>query len=574
MNIRLFFDHVQKTGGTAIAHALTQYLGESNVATSLFLPASVALKRYCDKALISGHFTFAKRGDLDAGRYTHTVVRHPVDRIISFYHYCKNDVVPGRQIDALVEQAKLLTFEEFIFSENIVVRRLLENSQVQHFSPLERDGTSYVTESGSLELAKQALKQFSLVGAYEEIGDFLDVLACDLGIPPIDQIQRINVTSRRPTLSAVSPGIRKHLEKLNQQDIELYEFALGLFRAKRKDVLRQHAVGQTHTACAIDNQSQIDFVVPGEGQSLSNAEVEPANYGNRRIELVSATITGDASDGEEISSGEMVCLHLDYRAHQSADKIIVGFRISDDKGQTVFGTNSQELGFEINVKEPGDYYADFNFRCDLGRGKYLVTAAIHSDVDITNPIFHWQDEIASFRIVANIGYQWEGVAKLYPSFKTKSLRALSPPGLSNIDVSNDCRSVQHIAVDTPKLSEFNATIIVLGSVERLLPNAIVAIELEVHNSSNQLWSSVGLFPVRVSYHWLDDSGQVVVYDGARTPLPGDVLPNGKIRLWATVKAPPSGYYYLVLTLLQEGVAWFDMQGCDVTKIFVCVAEPV
>ncbi len=81
------------------------------------------------------------------------------------------------------------------------------------------------------------------------------------------------------------------------------------------------------------------------------------------------------------------------------------------------------------------------------------------------------------------------------------------------------------------------------------------------NISSRAWPSKpnqkGLNAVNLSYHWLDEKGSPVVFEGLRTPLPHDLGPGDSVRVQAAIQAPDrSGRYTLEVTLVQEGVAWF------------------
>jgi hypothetical protein len=90
----------------------------------------------------------------------------------------------------------------------------------------------------------------------------------------------------------------------------------------------------------------------------------------------------------------------------------------------------------------------------------------------------------------------------------------------------------------------------------------VVIPVELTNPTTEVWSAAGIGPgtlsVRLSYHWFDYAGRAAVYDGARTLLPHDVLPGQTVSVNARVAPPPlPGHYVLRLTMVQEGVEWFD-----------------
>ncbi len=67
--------------------------------------------------------------------------------------------------------------------------------------------------------------------------------------------------------------------------------------------------------------------------------------------------------------------------------------------------------------------------------------------------------------------------------------------------------------------------------------------------------------VLASYHWLDERGNPIVWDGLRTPLPAPVAPGERVELELALRAPlPPGRYRLALDLVAEGRAWLAELG--------------
>ncbi|HKI04645.1 MAG TPA: hypothetical protein VKK31_21880 [Thermoanaerobaculia bacterium] len=80
----------------------------------------------------------------------------------------------------------------------------------------------------------------------------------------------------------------------------------------------------------------------------------------------------------------------------------------------------------------------------------------------------------------------------------------------------------------------------------------------VFNRSGQTWMADGAARVNLSYHWLDESGKVVVRDGLRTQIPLPVPPGGRVSVEQKVVAPEvPGRYVLELDPVFETVAWFS-----------------
>ena len=69
--------------------------------------------------------------------------------------------------------------------------------------------------------------------------------------------------------------------------------------------------------------------------------------------------------------------------------------------------------------------------------------------------------------------------------------------------------------------------------------------------------------IAASYHWLDERGNAIVWDGMRTALPGPVAPGEQVELEIAVRAPmPPGSYGFALDLVAEHRAWFAELGAD------------
>ena len=86
--------------------------------------------------------------------------------------------------------------------------------------------------------------------------------------------------------------------------------------------------------------------------------------------------------------------------------------------------------------------------------------------------------------------------------------------------------------------------------------------------------NVGTVPWRgaifLAYHWLDDHGNAIVWDGIRTTLP-PLAPGERATVEPRVRAPiPPGRYRLALDLVAEHRAWFSELGSAVAAREVTV----
>jgi hypothetical protein len=80
---------------------------------------------------------------------------------------------------------------------------------------------------------------------------------------------------------------------------------------------------------------------------------------------------------------------------------------------------------------------------------------------------------------------------------------------------------------------------------------------EVENAGSASWGD----DIAASYHWLDERGNAIVWDGIRTELPGPVGPGERAQLEIGVRGPmPPGRYGFALDLVAEHRAWFGELG--------------
>jgi SAM-dependent methyltransferase len=82
--------------------------------------------------------------------------------------------------------------------------------------------------------------------------------------------------------------------------------------------------------------------------------------------------------------------------------------------------------------------------------------------------------------------------------------------------------------------------------------------VRLRNTGSSVLSSSGPHPVFLPYHWHDSAGAVVQFEGARSPLPLDLLPGRAVSVPVRLYTPLTpGPLLLELTLFQEGVGWLE-----------------
>src|SRR5919106_1123237 len=114
----------------------------------------------------------------------------------------------------------------------------------------------------------------------------------------------------------------------------------------------------------------------------------------------------------------------------------------------------------------------------------------------------------------------------------------------------------------------------LGRV-RAGAKTIALVELE--NAGSAVWrpSESRHEGMKLSYHWLDERGNAIVWDGLRAELGRPVEPGERVRIEAPVRgAMPPGRYRLALDLVDEGRFWLAEIGNDALELDVDVAPRI
>ncbi|MDK9718738.1 MAG: hypothetical protein OEL57_12660 [Trichlorobacter sp.] len=122
------------------------------------------------------------------------------------------------------------------------------------------------------------------------------------------------------------------------------------------------------------------------------------------------------------------------------------------------------------------------------------------------------------------------------------------------------------------ISETNGSLALKSFPKSLSCGEIFEVKIVLKNETDSVWCSYGDNPVLLSYHWLNADGSMNWYDGLRTPLACEIVyADETVEEVVRVQAPDKkGHYQLILTLVQEGVCWFEDRGFTpaIIKVFI------
>lgn len=233
---RYFFLHLQKTGGTALFKRLHRQFGRARIypndtdgdVTTVAPQLSVdrLLERWEVRKgqirIVAGHFPLCTRELLGGQFTTFTILRHPVERTLSYLRH-HQDLTPEDRTKDLEE----------IYEDPFRFRGLIHNHMTKMLAlRLDEMTAGMLTElevdRAHLDRACAALEGMPLVGIQEDFDGFWGVLVDEWGWrlgPPIFA----NRTSPRP----VGDEFRRRIAADNALDVELYEHARAAWHRRR-----------------------------------------------------------------------------------------------------------------------------------------------------------------------------------------------------------------------------------------------------------------------------------------------------------------------------------------------------
>lgn len=98
-------------------------------------------------------------------------------------------------------------------------------------------------------------------------------------------------------------------------------------------------------------------------------------------------------------------------------------------------------------------------------------------------------------------------------------------------------------------------------LEPLRAGAVSLARVTIENAGTAPWRPDGPHRIEASYHWLDERGNPIVWEGYWCPLQRAVAPGEQIELAMEIRAPiPPGRYRLSFDLVSEGRFWFAEIG--------------
>ncbi|MEM7756955.1 MAG: sulfotransferase family 2 domain-containing protein [Cyanobacteria bacterium P01_A01_bin.40] len=229
----VIFLHLPKAAGTTLCDIfLRQYQAESIhlLDGTNFDQAQEDFKQLSpeEKAqikILMGHMYFGLHEYLPHPATYVTMLRNPIDRVVSYYHFIKK---ARNHPDYEMMKTKNISIEDYC--QMGVVNMC--NGQTRFLSGNQE---SAFNGSEILEQAKKNLQEyFSVVGIQEKFDESLLMLRNKLAWKKMPYYYRRNTNRTKSYRQEISNSTRAVIEKYNELDLELYEYATKIFEQKLK----------------------------------------------------------------------------------------------------------------------------------------------------------------------------------------------------------------------------------------------------------------------------------------------------------------------------------------------------
>lgn len=249
------FCHFPKTGGITLNHIINQEYGDNSVfhiMTNETLQKTINqinenLKNGQKIKLIKGHIGFGLHEFLPQACSYITMLRNPIDRMISRYYYLR-ELTPRSYRDEIIltNFAKDHTLEDFCREvwDNSMTRFIsgfdfkalfdlgADNYSILKLQTAKIQGNIPNHEKSSVEMLEQAKKNlreyFTVIGLTEKFDESLILFNKKLGWENIYYTKR-NVNKNKSPKEKISRSTLNCIEKYNELDIQLYKYAQELF---------------------------------------------------------------------------------------------------------------------------------------------------------------------------------------------------------------------------------------------------------------------------------------------------------------------------------------------------------
>ncbi len=148
-----------------------------------------------------------------------TLLRHPVDRIVSGYYFLRSSQFETTDYPHVVA-ARSMSLIEYVSQKTGAAVDALESNMTLHYAAARG---AFISSGDLLSAALANIMRYDVVGVVEDLPGFFERLCRRFGWPSPGDAFLENRTTERPSLDAIDPEVRAIIETRNSLDIALYD---------------------------------------------------------------------------------------------------------------------------------------------------------------------------------------------------------------------------------------------------------------------------------------------------------------------------------------------------------------
>ncbi|MCB1004623.1 MAG: sulfotransferase family 2 domain-containing protein [Acidimicrobiales bacterium] len=213
------FLHVPKAAGTAYAMALARAVGGEHLLVDIPGEYSSEEFQQVDPESLRRYSFVGAHVDYGLVRRAPwlrpiTVLRDPVDRVVSWYHYALRSTDEGLAAWRRFLEGRRLSIEEFLSHPQL--RWLHGQSETMQLAGYLWSGDPIPHEDRLVPVAAENLASCAHVGLFERLGDSLHLARAELGLADVPALPDANVSPPRP--SELDPEVRARVAEVLGMD--------------------------------------------------------------------------------------------------------------------------------------------------------------------------------------------------------------------------------------------------------------------------------------------------------------------------------------------------------------------
>jgi len=274
--------HIPKTGGVSLTSILsTHFETDEQITQPIHTFLELSPTNLAPYRLIAGHFTYNIQDVVSGNPIFVTMLRHPLDRIISFYHYVRSK--PKNDFYFISSQ---VSFEEFIDFDNIAINWHVQNQMTAMLCGYDKNDQRPTEQD--LPLAKARLKQMPFFGLTKFFQESMYLLHYTFNWDHNFEVVHRNATVNRPSTQQIPDSLRRRILDDNQLDLQLYTFAVALFRKRYRQMVDEIRENERYLYVETQNLNQInqDLEMKNYLLNLRNQDLEQQLHEPQRLTML------------------------------------------------------------------------------------------------------------------------------------------------------------------------------------------------------------------------------------------------------------------------------------------------